>query len=189
MLPRCKIAKFSIVILDMAHKSSHTMFCKYLFWKFESNHERFPIKIIEKYSWTSSFLSTLQACKLHPNQEMNFPAGICQALSRHISNTYFSEPLQTAPSEPSSRVTRIILCMQLTRVTLKRGVPIGLPLYCSICTSFWNILMSYFIYSVVKASWHLKFTPEKPNPYILTSVSKFQVSCCNTYKGRTFPHS
>ena len=100
-----------------------TMFCKYLFWKFESNHERFPIKIIEKYPWTSSFLWTLQACKLHPNQEMNFPAGICQGLSRHISNTYFLEHLQTAPSEPNRRATRIILCMQLTRVTLKHGVP------------------------------------------------------------------
>ena len=123
VLPRCKIAKLSIVILDMAHGSSHTMFCKYLFWKFESNHERFPIKIIEKYPWTSSFLSTLQACKLHPNQETNFPAGICQGLSRHISNTYFSEHLQTALSEPNRRAARIILCMQLTRVTLKHGVP------------------------------------------------------------------
>ena len=122
VLPRCKIAKLSIVILDMAHGSSHTMFCKYLFWKFESNHERFPIKIIEKYPWTSSFLWTLQACKLHPNQEMNFPAGICQGLSRHISNTYFLEHLQTAPSEPNRRATRIILCMLLTRVTLKHGV-------------------------------------------------------------------
>ena len=37
------------------------------FWKFKSNHERFPIKIIEKYPWTSSFLSTLHAYKQHPN--------------------------------------------------------------------------------------------------------------------------
>ena len=37
------------------------------FWKFGSNHERFPIKIIEKYPWTSSFLSTLHAYKQHPN--------------------------------------------------------------------------------------------------------------------------
>ena len=74
------------------------------------------------------------------------------------------------------------------------GVPIGVTLYCSIWTSFWNILMSYFIYSVVKAMepewsfvkktdrgrasflryWHLKFTPEKPNPYITISVSKLR---------------
>ena len=73
------------------------------------------------------------------------------------------------------------------------GVPIYVPLYCSIWTSFWNILISYFIYSDVKdmepgwsfakkldmgkASfsryWHLKFTPEKPNSYITTSVSNF----------------
>ena len=31
------------------------------------------------------------------------------------------------------------------------GVPTGVHLYCSIWTSFWNILISYFIYSVVKA--------------------------------------
>ena len=89
------------------------------------------------------------------------------------------------------------------------GVPIDVPLYCSISTSFWNILMSYFIYSVVKAMepgwsfvkkldrgrasflryWHLKFTPEKPNSYITISVSKLQVPCCSPYRGRTFPHS
>ena len=50
--------------------------------------------------------------------------------------------------------------MSYRRVTLKHTVPsmgypigvlIGVPLYCSIWTSFWNILISYFIYSVVKA--------------------------------------
>ena len=89
------------------------------------------------------------------------------------------------------------------------GIPIGAPLYCSIWTSFSNILMSYFIYSVVKAMepgwsfvkkldrgrasflryWHLKFTPEKPNSYITISVSKLQVPCSSPYRGRTFPHS
>ena len=77
------------------------------------------------------------------------------------------------------------------------GVPIGVPLYSGIWTSFWNILISYFIYSVAKAmepgwsfvkkldwgkalfspSWHLKFTPGKPNSYITISVSKLQVPC------------
>ena len=72
------------------------------------------------------------------------------------------------------------------------GVPIGGPLFCSIWTSFWKILISYFTYSVVKAMepgwsfvekrdkgeasfsryWHLKSTPEKPNSYITISVSK-----------------
>ena len=89
------------------------------------------------------------------------------------------------------------------------GIPVGVPLYCSIWTSFWNILMSYFIYSVVKAMepgwsfvkkldrgrvsfslyWHLKFTPEKPNSYITISVSKLQMPCCSPYRGRTFSHS
>ena len=89
------------------------------------------------------------------------------------------------------------------------GVPIGVPLSCNIWTSFWNILMSYFSYSVMKAMepgwsfvkkldrgrasflryWHLKFTPEKPNSYITISVSKLQVPCCSPYRGRTFPHS
>ena len=31
------------------------------------------------------------------------------------------------------------------------GVPTGVHLCCSIWTSFWNVLISYFIYSVVKA--------------------------------------
>ena len=73
-------------------------------------------------------------------------------------------------------------------------VPIGVTLHCSIWTRFWNILMSYFIYSVVKAMepewsfvkktdrgrasflryWHLKFTAEKPNSYITISVSKLR---------------
>ena len=72
------------------------------------------------------------------------------------------------------------------------GVPIGVPLYCRIWTSFWNILMSYLIYSVAKVMepewsfvkkldrgkasflryWHLKFTPEQPNSYIMISMSK-----------------
>ena len=79
------------------------------------------------------------------------------------------------------------------------GVPIGVPLHCSIWTSFWNILMSYFVYSALKEMepgwsfikkfdrpraslsryWHLKFTPEKPNSYITISVSKLQVPCCS----------
>ena len=107
--------------------------------------------------------------------------------------------------------------MSYRRVTLKHTVPsmgypigvlIGVPLYCSIWTSFWNILISYFIYSVVKAMepgssfvkkldrakasflryWHFMFTPEKPNSYITISVSKLQVPCSSTYRGRTFPH-
>ena len=89
------------------------------------------------------------------------------------------------------------------------GVPTGVPLYCSIWSSFWNIIMSYFIYSVMKAMqpgwnfvkrldrgkasfscyWHLTFTPQKPNSYITISVSKLQVPCCSSYRGRTFPHS
>ena len=86
------------------------------------------------------------------------------------------------------------------------GVPIGVPLYCSIWTNFYNNLMSYFIYPVVKAMeagwsfvkkldkerpwflryWHLKFTPEKLNSSITISVSKLQVLCCSPYRGRTF---
>ena len=38
-----------------------------MFRKSESNYERFIIKFIEKYQWTKSFLSILQACKLHPD--------------------------------------------------------------------------------------------------------------------------
>ena len=64
------------------------------------------------------------------------------------------------------------------------GVPTGVHLCCSIWTSFWNVLISYFIYSVVKAMepgwsfvkkldrgrasflryWHLNFTPPPPPP-------------------------
>ena len=36
VLQRCKIAKFSIVILEIAHGSSHPIFCKWLFRKSES---------------------------------------------------------------------------------------------------------------------------------------------------------
>ena len=108
--------------------------------------------------------------------------------------------------------------MSYRRVTLKHAVPsmgypigvlIGVPLHCSIWTSFWNILMSRFIYSSVKAMkpgwsfvkkldrgtdlyscyWHLKLTPEKLNSYITISVSKLQVPCCSPYRGRTFPYS
>ena len=89
------------------------------------------------------------------------------------------------------------------------AVPIGVPLYCSIWTSFWNILISYFIYLVVKTMkagwsffqrldsckasflpcWHLKFTPEKPNSYITIILPKLQVPRCRTYRGKTFPHN
>ena len=89
------------------------------------------------------------------------------------------------------------------------GVPIGVPLYCNIWKSFWNILNFNIIFHLLcceghrarmkfrqetgEASfscyWHLKFTPEKPNSYITTSVSKLQVPCCSPYRGRMFPHS
>ena len=90
------------------------------------------------------------------------------------------------------------------------GYPIGVSIvYCSIWTRFWNIFMSYFVYSVVKAMdlgwsfdkkldrerasfslyWHLRFTPEKPNFFITISVSKLQVSFYSPYRYRTFPHS
>ena len=62
----------------------------------------FPIKIIEKYPWTSSFLSTLQVCKLWNELRNEL---LCRNLSRlfssYSSNTCFLEPLQTAASEPS----------------------------------------------------------------------------------------
>ena len=62
VLSRCKIAIFSIVMLEIFHGSSHAMFRKS-----ESNYERFIIKFIEKSQWTKSFLSILQACKRHPD--------------------------------------------------------------------------------------------------------------------------
>ena len=76
-------------------------------------------------------------------------------------------------------------------VTLKHGVTKwGTPLVYLLMYPY--ILMSYFIYSVVKAMepgsssvkkldrgktsflryWHLKFTPKKPNSYIIISVSE-----------------
>ena len=98
-----------------------------------------------------------------------------------------------------------------TWVTLKPhiDVPIGVPLCCSILTRSWKILMSYFIYSVVKVMepgwsfvqkldrerasfsryWHLKFNPEKPNSWIAICVAKLQAPYCSRHKGRTFPHS
>ena len=35
----------------------------------------------------------------------------------------------------------------------------------------------------------MRFTPEKPNPYMTISVSKLHVPCCSPYRGTTFPHS
>ena len=105
----------------------------------------------------------------------------------------------------------LVFHVPLFWLTLKHGVPHWCSYWCiaSIWTSFWNILMSYFIYLVVKAmepewsfvkkldrgrAWfscyrHWKFTPEKPNSYIAMSVSIIQVPCCSPCRGRTFTHS
>ena len=60
------------------------------------------VKIIEKYQWTSSFLSKLQATA--PLLKMNFSAGIFQGFSHHVVTRTFWSPSKRLLLNPAAQL-------------------------------------------------------------------------------------
>ena len=93
VLPRCKI--FSSLVRSSSWKqpSDNILYMNFLkIWELLWKVSYKVVKFIEKYPWKSSFLSTLQACKLHPKWKMNFSAGIFKRFSYHIVHVLSGAP-------------------------------------------------------------------------------------------------